>query len=146
MMNRRLRDLALPVHDQARMHDWWIALTAAAFGRIGYIRQPLVLYRQHGGNTLGAKRWGTATLMRLAATGSLPAVCREKQAILRATQHQAAAFAETFGDRMPAEHLRVVEAYAAIPEQGYLARRRTLLRHDFLLDGVIKNAGLMVLV
>jgi glycosyltransferase involved in cell wall biosynthesis len=146
MMNRRLRDLALPVHDQARMHDWWLALAAAAFGRIGYIRQPLVLYRQHGGNTLGAKKWDTGTLVRLVVTGSLIGVCRQKQEILRTTQRQAAGFAETFADRMPAEHLRVVEAYAAMPEQGYFARRRTLLRHDFLLDGVIKNVGLMVLV
>lgn len=37
------------------MHDWWVLLIASAVGSIGYINEPLALYRQHGTNTLGAK-------------------------------------------------------------------------------------------
>jgi len=46
------------------MHDWWLALLASAVGELIFIDQPLVLYRQHSNNVLGArtlnkrvKRW-----------------------------------------------------------------------------------------
>ena len=53
--NRSLLETAVPVSSQAIMHDWWLALVAAATGEITYIASPLVKYRQHGGNSIGAK-------------------------------------------------------------------------------------------
>ena len=47
MMNAPLRRLALQHGDPAKMymHDWFLALTAAAFGQIVFIPDPLVRYR-----------------------------------------------------------------------------------------------------
>lgn len=39
------------------MHDWWAMLLASAFGKIGYISKPLVKYRQHGTNVVGAQKF-----------------------------------------------------------------------------------------
>jgi hypothetical protein len=36
------------------LHDEWIALIAAAKGRVVYVDAPVIDYRQHGGNVLGA--------------------------------------------------------------------------------------------
>jgi glycosyltransferase involved in cell wall biosynthesis len=55
MINQPLLEIALPVPNDALMHDWWLALCAATFGHIGYIDKPLVKYRQHGKNEIGAK-------------------------------------------------------------------------------------------
>jgi len=55
MINRKLLEIALPVPKEALMHDWWIALCATAFGQIRFINKPLVRYRQHGNNAVGAK-------------------------------------------------------------------------------------------
>lgn len=57
MVNRHLVDMALPFPRSVLMHDWWCALIAA-HGSIRAINTPLVLYRQHGANTLGARRGG----------------------------------------------------------------------------------------
>ncbi|ASA55906.1 glycosyltransferase [Vibrio gazogenes] len=38
------------------MHDWWIALLAKYYGQWDFIDQPLVMYRQHSLNVVGAKR------------------------------------------------------------------------------------------
>ncbi len=56
LCNRALRKLAMDYEDSNHifMHDWWLMVTAAALGRISWIEQPLVLYRQHGSNTVGA--------------------------------------------------------------------------------------------
>jgi rhamnosyltransferase len=55
VMNRKLLEIAYPVPRQALMHDWWIALCAAVFGRIEFIDKPLMKYRQHSNNQVGAK-------------------------------------------------------------------------------------------
>ena len=57
MVNRALREVALPVPLRALMHDWWLALVAAAAGRIVSLPETTVLYRQHGRNAVGARRW-----------------------------------------------------------------------------------------
>ena len=36
------------------MHDWWIALLARYYGNYYFINQPLISYRQHGKNQIGA--------------------------------------------------------------------------------------------
>ena len=53
-----LRTELLPFPNQGRdvhfHHDLWTALIAAQVGRIQTIRQPLLFYRQHGANVVGA--------------------------------------------------------------------------------------------
>jgi len=55
MFNRALMNIAYPIPPEALLHDWWIALCAAAIGKIAYIDEPLVEYRQHGNNEVGVK-------------------------------------------------------------------------------------------
>ncbi|NNM68934.1 MAG: glycosyltransferase family 2 protein [Gallionella sp.] len=58
VINRALLELACPVPRDVLMHDWWLALLASSAGKIGFIPKPLVQYRQHGGNVLGAMSFG----------------------------------------------------------------------------------------
>jgi len=57
LINQALAEKCLPVPDRAIMHDWWLAITAAAFGDIIFLDQPLIHYRQHQNNTIGAKEF-----------------------------------------------------------------------------------------
>ena len=52
-IRRTVLDDALPI-PASWLHDEWIALIAAAIGRIQYTDEPIIDYRQHGGNVLGA--------------------------------------------------------------------------------------------
>lgn len=52
--NRTLLEMALPVPLEAIMHDWWLALVAAGTGSIEFIDRPLLKYRQHQSNVVGA--------------------------------------------------------------------------------------------
>lgn len=49
MLNRRLLDIALPFPKGIIMHDWWFLLVCAAFGKVEYCSDRLVLYRRHSG-------------------------------------------------------------------------------------------------
>jgi glycosyltransferase involved in cell wall biosynthesis len=50
-----LRNAVLPIPDNW-VHDAWIGLIAAAIGRVAMIEQPLIKYRQHIGNRIGAEK------------------------------------------------------------------------------------------
>lgn len=57
LCNEKLVQMSTPVPAGAAMHDWWLALVASAFGAIQPIEEVLLDYRQHGGNTLGAREY-----------------------------------------------------------------------------------------
>jgi len=48
------RDLILPF-DDSEFHDAWIALMITAVAKVSAIHEPLIQYRQHGRNQVGAK-------------------------------------------------------------------------------------------
>lgn len=54
VINRTLLEFATPIPNEIILHDWWLAICAAACGRIGYIDEQLVQYRQHSRNQIGA--------------------------------------------------------------------------------------------
>ena len=63
LFNEELARIALPIPNSAIMHDWWLALTASAFGEVVFIDIPLVEYRQHENNTIGAKEFSRAAVL-----------------------------------------------------------------------------------
>jgi len=54
VINRNLLEFVTPIPKEITLHDWWLAICAAACGRIGYIDESLVQYRQHSRNQIGA--------------------------------------------------------------------------------------------
>ena len=56
-INEALARKAVPVSKEAIMHDWWLSLVASACGKLVFIDAPLVSYRQHDTNAIGAKEF-----------------------------------------------------------------------------------------
>jgi len=56
LFNRALIKQATPVPEQAYMHDWWLAIVASRCGKVALIDKPLIKYRQHSNNTIGANQ------------------------------------------------------------------------------------------
>lgn len=56
MLNKRARQVSLPYHSKAVMHDWWIMVSVLwNGGKVGYVDTPTLLYRQHSGNHTGVR-------------------------------------------------------------------------------------------
>lgn len=53
-LNKDLLDTALPIPIEFGYHDWWLAIVATKARGIRYLANPLVLYRQHSTNDVGA--------------------------------------------------------------------------------------------
>jgi glycosyltransferase involved in cell wall biosynthesis len=56
MVNRALVCMALPIPSAAVMHDWWLALVAAATGDVVTLKRVTMDYRLHSSNQIGPKK------------------------------------------------------------------------------------------
>jgi len=54
MFSRKVLSSVLPMPGNIISHDWWIAINAKQQGKITYVSEALVQYRQHQGNQIGA--------------------------------------------------------------------------------------------
>lgn len=139
MINRKLLSLALPIPSNAIMHDWWFALVASAFGEIAAVKAQTLKYRQHGGNSIGAKRWG----YRHVAVQMLGGI-EELRRRIGATQDQARSFVERYEDRLGPELTRTARDYSDLGRHGYFRRRAISVRNGFFKSGLIRNIGFYV--
>ena len=48
--------LPLPNISKYVLHDYWLALIISQYGKISYIEEPLIKYRQHKSNNIGSKK------------------------------------------------------------------------------------------
>lgn len=132
LMNEALASLATPIPPEAIMHDWWIALVASAFGKIGVINRPLVHYRQHGSNAIGA-----TTYFDLAKIGRFRKM-RDRKFL------QAAVFLNRYRERMTLEQVEMFEAFCNLRHQSYFATRATLLKYGFYGDGFFRRVFTLI--
>jgi glycosyltransferase involved in cell wall biosynthesis len=139
LMNRSLVAVAGPIPAAAVMHDWWIALVAAAIGTVDHIDLPLVRYRQHGRNDTGAKSWGPEFVYRQ-ALGMVRS--GKTRASLRATQAQAEALLRAHGPALSVAYRALVERYAYISTGRAVQRRWGLLSNRIHMTGASRNIGL----
>jgi len=94
LINESLAEKALPIPSNAIMHDWWMALVATAFGRLIFLDIPLVHYRQHGNNTIGAKEFTKVSVTNVALWRRL--LVRKPNDHLMEVAVQAAAFRQRY--------------------------------------------------
>jgi len=126
LVNRRLLDIALPIPDEALLHDWWLALCAAVFGYIGYVDEPLVKYRQHSHNEVGAKHFNDFISP---VSGKWKKRWYEGRENLFQSMKQAQVLTDRIRQHDPNNpDLALVEAYASLQTMSPLKRVRRL--HD----------------
>ena len=137
LINRPLADLIVRYGNPEKMfmHDWFAALTAAAFGRIVFLPRPLTRYRQHGGNAVGAG--GSLFHRVLKAAGQ-----REKvRARIALTYTHAEAFLEAYGSALPEEAEKVVRDYLDTRGLPKLRRVSAVRRQGCLMQSPVTRLG-----
>lgn len=78
-------------HENIIMHDWWASMIAAKFGKITCLNEPLILYRQHSENNVGAKNYTFFEISKKVITNRI----QIRNSIVM-TMKQAQKFADTF--------------------------------------------------
>tara|TARA_Y100000589_G_scaffold258483_2_gene247828 strand:+ start:1357 stop:2322 length:966 start_codon:yes stop_codon:yes gene_type:complete len=132
--NRALLKKAIPFPDQIVMHDWWLALVAAAIGRIEMLESPKVRYRLHGKNQVGAQSlvgWeGIRRIMPgVESRKALARVFRQDQELGRRLGDQLDPSIRSFIECIPrgGGPLRRAARAAGVSPQGFARRVRFFL-------------------
>lgn len=138
LINRALCDLALPIPEQAIMHDWWLALVASAFGSIVTLNTPTVLYRQHAQNVIGAKQGRTGQLLRQFRQQGLASARRS----LARKRAQASSFAQRFAVSH-ADHPAVsaAQCFADLPLRPWGYRHYLAWRGGYRMSRLARQIG-----
>lgn len=137
MVNRPLLELALPIPESAVMHDWWLALVAAAFGKIEYIASPTILYRQYAFNSVGAKKWGILyILFKLSMLFS-----DELRSSIRKPIRQAQEFQIRYSANLDADTRKTLRTFTGVLSRNWFMRRIVLLKYGLMKSDVIRNIG-----
>ena len=141
IVNRALLELALPVPRTAALHDWWLIQVAALFGKVGYIDEPTLAYRQHDANRIGAIPFSLGSvIVDLLRSGR-----QYRETIVRA-QIQVSELLHRYGGLMTQEQVEVVEAFATLSEHSPLLRQWIAYRHGLSKAGLARNIGFYLLM
>ena len=133
LMNRTLVERSVPLPAEALVHDWWVALVAAAFGFAGHLPEPTVLYRQHGENILGARPLRLTALPHLLRQ-FLGAYQRHRASVLsRFTR--AEAFLERFDGSLSDDQAAALNLFVQIPTRNIIARLACVLKNSMSPSG-----------
>lgn len=136
--NRALLDAAVPVPDDAPMHDWWIALTAAHVGELQCLDQTLIDYRQHSDNERGAAGMNPR---RVAAE-----VGRAVRSFDRSRVNDRFALAAAFMKANPDATGHPAAQLLHVRSLPIGRRQIALLQGGFLHAGVLRNLAMLAYV
>ncbi|WP_253726505.1 glycosyltransferase family 2 protein [Latilactobacillus curvatus] len=133
MINQNLKDRCVGLDfTKIRMHDWWFALVASAFGTIGYVPQATILYRQHGDNEVGAKN----SLSELMSRKHLFAQTKQ---MIQLAMAQATEFVADYPN-LTDDKVEMVHFYTNVKNYSKVERYRKMRTYGLLKNGSGRNA------
>jgi len=133
--NRALAEYFKAVPEFFVIHDWWLSLTAAVFGKIGTVSEPTVLYRQHGDNEKGAKKVLSPKYIYYVLTH-----IKTMAAMIDDSYKQAGAFLKLYNDKLTNENKELLSAYASIPSLSKMSRLKTVSKYKTYMYGFTRKA------
>lgn len=138
MVNNALRKICGKINNNAVMHDYWLMLTAAAFGVIEYIDRPTMYYRQHGSNQLGAKSNSISSALKNLQTGKN----NLKNTVLKNIL-QAEAFYNQYENILSDNNKYILREFISLKNKRNISFIKTIVSNKFYKSGALKNLGLI---
>lgn len=136
MVNRALLSYLDTIPKNAIMHDMWLALIASAFGKIGFVEQTTMLYRQHGKNASGAKDVNSLRYF-------IWEICRGKKihSILVTYYRQASEFCRVYEGFLTDEQKTMLKAYASLEKKGIIKKYCIIKKYKLFKKGMVRKIG-----
>jgi len=127
-----------PLPARVKFHDHWLGLIAASAGRIGFIKEPTMLYRQHGSNVVGNRGYISYVADRVSNI-------RKQRKSLMELYMQAEEFAFLYGSHIEKGNLEIIRNFSRLHQYNFIKRRIMMIRYGYLKSGILRNIGLMII-
>ena len=128
VINKAMRNLAVPIPKEAILHDHWMALIAAACGKSAYIEEPLVLLRNHAQNVTRKKNTLSDKLKRFSTNFWSK---DQYEYFIRIRVSQAKALKVRVENHITQEQLKLLNDFILLEETSGLQRKKLLLQNKF---------------
>lgn len=125
--NKKLNNILDISDDRVAMHDWWMALAASCFGRIEFISEPTILYRQHGNNVVGATNVNSLSFIIKRLTGSA-----HVKETLSMSMVQSKAFEDYYKNTLSDNQRAIVKKFSDLKTKGKMEKLKTILEYGYL--------------
>ena len=128
LLNKNLRDLIINYtknYENIIMHDWWIALVAEAFGNVSFLDKKLILYRQHGDNSIGAGVNG-GVIKKIFKKN----VLKKQKNLIRITYFQTMKFYLSYKEILTSEYIRFLRDYMKCKDFNVIYRKHFLKKYN----------------
>jgi len=129
MINRACLELAFPIPVEADMHDYWVALVAGFFGRLSFIDKPLIDYRTHGSNAVGA--YSHEPIKQFFQALRDPGIVKSLNRRVYSKMLTALTFYRRYGSMMDEEQKSLVKAFIEMKNKGVLQEMQVRLKKGF---------------
>ena len=121
------------------MHDYLAALYASVFGKIEVIKKPLLSYRQHSGNSVGAKNNNNPMyLLKRLANGR-----KSYNEAMETSRNQVKFFVEIYREELAAEkyceEYELMSGYASLGSRAKLYRIMFYKKNHIWKNGTIRK-------
>ena len=140
-INRKLRDLALPLTPECSSHDTWCGRVAWYLGKVAFIPEPLLKYRVHTGNlSCGSRQRYPQVLFQHLQNFRLS--CRK---LFNNLVIPTALFARRYEKRLSESDRKRLQVFGRWGQYGFLKRICLLLRCRLYAEGALRTIGLLFL-
>lgn len=135
MFNRKLLELALDFPSYVYMHDHYITMLAVAFGKLYYIDESLMLYRQHTSNVTGN--------VPISILDRFRTLVNRKSVILDRKHYLAnKALFEKFNEKLNVLDQRLFKAYIDFPTKNLVQKIYSIIKYNFKIGN---SSGILIL-
>lgn len=145
MINRKLRDLSLPLPADIFFHDSWLGLISTALGKNDYVPEATLLQRIHATNIAGFQSNASVSAI-VKQFRDLSRLKCEAKAYLIGTQKQAMALLSRYKDILNDKDFEMISTYANLDSYNPVAKRFYILKHGFWWYGIIRNVALLLII
>lgn len=139
MINRALLSYLDETPPVCVMHDWWLGLLAASFGKIAYLDQPLTLYRQHGANQLGAR-----SAKDLRQYWERLHRGRQVKENYRKMFAQAEFLLDHYREKLTPNQIGLLENFLQIPNLSRIKKVRVMVHYRLYKSTIVRTLGQML--
>jgi glycosyltransferase involved in cell wall biosynthesis len=142
MVNKILIDSSRSINNKAMMHDWWLGLIASSFGKIDYINQQLIYYRQHENNKIGATQKDILYFLWLLFSGKINSKkwVNYKYGIL----NQAELFHKSFKNKLNKTNRELIENFINLRNDNFFKKRYKIFKYGYFCNNLLDNIEVLI--